>query len=243
MRSKRRWRSRAAEKRHAAPKELCTAVSRFYVAEGRGAEVPRDPTRPGAAFPRQAIAAAKATHEKTLKFRDVVCNPARAATRAPDAERRHRRARPSTPAKNTKTEHRNLQHADRQPAGQINAQAGRFGCGCDRQLGRHAGAGLAAALSAACAARPADRLLASAHSLLVVFGARGGRRRHARAPSLAHIALFFIGAFAMRGAGCTWNDIVDRDLDARRRAHALAADSLRPGQPGAGGSVPRCCRR
>jgi 4-hydroxybenzoate polyprenyltransferase len=27
--------------------------------------------------------------------------------------------------------------------------------------------------------------------------------------------LFFIGAFAMRGAGCTWNDIVDRDLDAR----------------------------
>jgi 4-hydroxybenzoate polyprenyltransferase len=25
--------------------------------------------------------------------------------------------------------------------------------------------------------------------------------------------LFFIGAFAMRGAGCTWNDIVDRDLD------------------------------
>ena len=29
------------------------------------------------------------------------------------------------------------------------------------------------------------------------------------------IALFFIGAFAMRGAGCTWNDIADRDLDAR----------------------------
>ncbi len=28
-----------------------------------------------------------------------------------------------------------------------------------------------------------------------------------------HIVLFFIGAFAMRGAGCTWNDIVDRDLD------------------------------
>ena len=25
--------------------------------------------------------------------------------------------------------------------------------------------------------------------------------------------LFLIGAFAMRGAGCTWNDIVDRDLD------------------------------
>ncbi|WP_291686212.1 4-hydroxybenzoate octaprenyltransferase [Bradyrhizobium sp.] len=29
------------------------------------------------------------------------------------------------------------------------------------------------------------------------------------------MALFFVGAFAMRGAGCTWNDITDRDLDAR----------------------------
>ena len=34
-------------------------------------------------------------------------------------------------------------------------------------------------------------------------------------PSLWHIVLFFIGAFAMRGAGCTWNDLVDRDLDAK----------------------------
>src|SRR5882762_9022060 len=33
-------------------------------------------------------------------------------------------------------------------------------------------------------------------------------------PSFWHIVLFFIGAFAMRGAGCTWNDLVDRDLDA-----------------------------
>lgn len=36
-----------------------------------------------------------------------------------------------------------------------------------------------------------------------------------RLPSLWHIVLFFIGAFAMRGAGCTWNDLVDRDLDGR----------------------------
>src|SRR5271169_560785 len=37
----------------------------------------------------------------------------------------------------------------------------------------------------------------------------------APAPHLWHLVLFFIGAFAMRGAGCTWNDIVDRDLDGR----------------------------
>jgi 4-hydroxybenzoate polyprenyltransferase len=33
------------------------------------------------------------------------------------------------------------------------------------------------------------------------------------APNVIHLALFFVGAFAMRGAGCTWNDIVDRELD------------------------------
>jgi 4-hydroxybenzoate polyprenyltransferase len=34
-------------------------------------------------------------------------------------------------------------------------------------------------------------------------------------PNPWHLLLFFIGAFAMRGAGCTWNDIVDRDRDGR----------------------------
>jgi 4-hydroxybenzoate polyprenyltransferase len=34
-------------------------------------------------------------------------------------------------------------------------------------------------------------------------------------PPFIHLLLFLIGAFAMRGAGCTWNDIVDRDIDAR----------------------------
>src|ERR1700751_178748 len=30
-----------------------------------------------------------------------------------------------------------------------------------------------------------------------------------------NLALFFVGAFVMRGAGCTWNDISDRVLDAK----------------------------
>ena len=29
------------------------------------------------------------------------------------------------------------------------------------------------------------------------------------------VGLFFVGAFVMRGAGCTWNDVTDRDLDAK----------------------------
>jgi 4-hydroxybenzoate polyprenyltransferase len=32
--------------------------------------------------------------------------------------------------------------------------------------------------------------------------------------NLWHLALFYVGAIAMRGAGCTYNDILDRDLDA-----------------------------
>jgi 4-hydroxybenzoate polyprenyltransferase len=43
------------------------------------------------------------------------------------------------------------------------------------------------------------------------LGLAGMRAGHF--PSVWQIVLFFIGAFAMRGAGCTWNDLVDRNLD------------------------------
>ena len=36
-----------------------------------------------------------------------------------------------------------------------------------------------------------------------------------RGPNLWHLLLFLIGAIAMRGAGCTYNDILDRKLDAQ----------------------------
>jgi len=34
-------------------------------------------------------------------------------------------------------------------------------------------------------------------------------------PDPWHIVLLLIGAIVMRGAGCTWNDLVDRDIDGR----------------------------
>lgn len=34
-------------------------------------------------------------------------------------------------------------------------------------------------------------------------------------PNLWHLALFFVGAVAMRGAGSTYNDLVDRDIDGK----------------------------
>jgi 4-hydroxybenzoate polyprenyltransferase len=36
-----------------------------------------------------------------------------------------------------------------------------------------------------------------------------------RGPNLWHLLLFLVGAIAMRGAGCTYNDILDRKLDAK----------------------------
>jgi 4-hydroxybenzoate polyprenyltransferase len=43
------------------------------------------------------------------------------------------------------------------------------------------------------------------------------------------VVLFFVGAFVMRGAGCTWNDIADRDLDAlveRTRSRPIPAGQV-----------------
>jgi 4-hydroxybenzoate polyprenyltransferase len=43
------------------------------------------------------------------------------------------------------------------------------------------------------------------------------------------IVLFFVGAFVLRGAGCTWNDITDRDLDAlveRTRSRPIPAGQV-----------------
>ena len=44
-----------------------------------------------------------------------------------------------------------------------------------------------------------------------------------RWPSLGLIVLFAVGAAVMRGAGCAYNDNVDRDLDAK-----VARTAMRP---------------
>ena len=60
-----------------------------------------------------------------------------------------------------------------------------------------------------------DRPIGSWLLLLPCWWSVGLAAVHARnSVDVWHLVLFFIGAFAMRGAGCTWNDIVDRDLDA-----------------------------
>jgi 4-hydroxybenzoate polyprenyltransferase len=48
-------------------------------------------------------------------------------------------------------------------------------------------------------------------------------------PNPWHLVLFLVGAVAMRGAGCTYNDIVDRDIDAqvaRTRARPIPSGQV-----------------
>jgi 4-hydroxybenzoate polyprenyltransferase len=48
----------------------------------------------------------------------------------------------------------------------------------------------------------------------LLLGAAADERRFLEWHDLYHVLLFGIGALVMRGAGCTFNDIVDRDIDA-----------------------------
>lgn len=50
-------------------------------------------------------------------------------------------------------------------------------------------------------------------ALVAGAGAKPGDDVWSVLPSLWHMLLFFIGAVAMRGAGCTYNDLADQDID------------------------------
>jgi 4-hydroxybenzoate polyprenyltransferase len=50
-------------------------------------------------------------------------------------------------------------------------------------------------------------------------------------PNPWHVVLFLVGAIVMRGAGCTWNDWVDRDIDAqveRTRSRPIPSGQISP---------------
>jgi hypothetical protein len=65
----------AAEKRHADRQEMCKLVTTFSVAEGKALKFLQN-NMTWCGIPAEAVASAKENHEKTLKFRQVVCAPA-----------------------------------------------------------------------------------------------------------------------------------------------------------------------
>ena len=65
----------AAQKHHPDRKEMCTLVSQFSVAEGAVVKF-LETNQQWCGVPAQAVQSAKATHEKTMHFKEVVCAPA-----------------------------------------------------------------------------------------------------------------------------------------------------------------------
>ena len=64
-----------AEKRHADRPEICKLVTTFSAAEAKALQFLQN-NMTWCGIPAEAVASAKENHEKTLKFRQVVCAPA-----------------------------------------------------------------------------------------------------------------------------------------------------------------------
>ena len=152
-------------------------------------------------IPDEALDQLKANHAKSVAFSAKACKVAAQMKKMKEQAGAGRR--PAGPA------------AAGRPA--LSAEAARPGALPDArpdQPRAAADAGFCAALRATRAARPAGRLAVAARALLV------SRRRWPASPShrgpepLASRCCSSIGAIAMRGAGCTYNDILDRNLDA-----------------------------
>ncbi|MGH6760428.1 MAG: 4-hydroxybenzoate octaprenyltransferase [Phyllobacterium sp.] len=68
-----------------------------------------------------------------------------------------------------------------------------------------------------------------ATALAASAGAQTGASPLSVVPSLWHLLLFLVGAIAMRGAGCTYNDLADEDIDskvARTRSRPLPSGQV-----------------
>lgn len=92
----------AAQKHHPDRKEMCTLVSQFSVAEAAVVKF-LETNQTWCGVPVEAVKAAKATHEKTLKFKEAVCAAA-PAPKIPTLSDAIATPKVDT-AKNTKTGH------------------------------------------------------------------------------------------------------------------------------------------
>ncbi len=160
-------------------------------------------------IPQQVIENLKQGITKISEVRTKVCQAA-AAPAANRTQPERCAQQSSSRFQQHQDRSRHFRHSDRQPDSENERDAGRVADATGNWVDS-----LAPAYS-----RPylrlarLDRPIGSWLLLMPCWWSVGLAGMHQdRFPSVWHIVLFFIGAFAMRGAGCTWNDLVDRDLD------------------------------
>ena len=211
---------KAASDRKASPDEACKLIKNFGQAELKMiAYVQTNSAKCG--IPPQIADQLKNGHKNTEKMQTQVCNVAQqAATRAPAgpslSEVLGSSARARGPGRQEGRQH--LRYAERQrspamtpaPMSEVTA---RVADATGNWVDTHAPSWSRPYLRLSRFDRPIGSWLLLMPCWWSAALAAGIARDVAQLPLV--IVLFFIGAFVMRGAGCTWNDITDRDLDAR----------------------------
>jgi 4-hydroxybenzoate polyprenyltransferase len=152
----------------------------------------------------------QSSHERNLKFRTAACEAAETKPRPPSLSDVLGMP-PVDFGEQYKDRSRHARYLNRQPAGQMRLTARPVADATGNWVDTLAPLWARPYLRLARLDRPIGAWLLLlpcwwSSALAAMAAQRAG-------PSVLHLALFFVGAFAMRGAGCTWNDIVDRDLD------------------------------
>ena len=205
---------RDAGKKKVGPEEACKLFKVFLASETKMIKGLEEHAAT-CGVPPDIIKAMKTQHAQAAKTGKHVCDAAAAqgpAPRRPEPERRARHHPDGPGCRGGQEGRRHLRHPHGHAPAAMTDGAGRVADSTGNWVD-----GLAPEWS-----RPylrlarLDRPIGSWLLLLPCWWSAGLAAVAARQQvDLWLLVLFFIGAFAMRGAGCTWNDIVDRDLDKR----------------------------
>jgi hypothetical protein len=201
---------KAANERKAPPKEACVLFTALAASQTKMLKFVNENGQ-WCGIPANVTEQIKMGTAKVAEIRTKVCQVAAAPQRPQGPSLSDALSAPVPDSNNIKTGRGTYDTLDRQPARkQMSDGSGRVADATGNWVD-----GLAPPFS-----RPylrlarLDRPIGSWLLLVPCWwsvGLAGMREGHF--PNAWHIVLFFIGAFAMRGAGCTWNDLVDRDLD------------------------------
>ena len=223
----------------ATPQEACGLIKAFAEDESRRWSSSSSRTGSGAVSRADAIKQLKASQARTALARTNACN----AAAAPSPHRCRRLAMVRHHAGAGCIQHqdragRRFRYPERQSHRPMSDGAGRVADASGNWVD-----GLARAWTGRFCGWPARTGRSGPGCCCFPAGGRPRSRpsNPARRCRTWHLVLFAIGTVAMRGAGCTWNDIVDRDMDAQvERTRSRPIPSARSNPAASGFSPCRC---